>query len=137
MSTQKCAIVIDQDLPVGVIANTAAVLSLTLGKQFPTLIGCDLQDSKGDRHHGITTAPIPILKGTRPALKDMREALKSYEPELTVVDLISATQTTKSYEDYADKLQGTPVDQLEYLGVALYGPLKVVNKFTGNLGLLR
>lgn len=137
MTTHKHVIVIDQNLPIGLIANTAAVLSLTLGKQIPEMIGHDLQDHQGASHAGITTVPIPILKGTRSLLKEMREAVKAHEPELKVIDLISATQSTKSYDDYAQKLASTPVDQLEYFGIALYGAKKIVNKFTGSLGLLR
>jgi hypothetical protein len=137
MSTLKCAIVIDQALPLGVIANAAAVLSLSLGKQFPELIGNDLKDSQGDVHLGITTIPITILKGSAGLLKEMREALKPRETELTVVDLTSATRTTRSYEEYARQLRNTPPEQLEYLGVALCGPQKTVNSFTGSLGLLR
>ena len=137
MSNLKCAIVIDEALPLGVIANTAAVLSLSLGKQIPGLVGNDLKDSKGDIHQGITTIPIPVLKGSIGLLKEMREALKPHEAELTVIDLISATRTTRSYEEYAKQLQDTPAQQLEYLGVALYGPQKIVNSFTGSLGLLR
>ena len=137
MSNLKCAIVVDQALPLGVIANAAAVLSLSLGKQFPELIGNDLKDGKGDIHRGITTIPIPILKSSSGLLREMREVLKRYETELTVVDLISATRTTRSYEEYAEQLQDTPPEQLEYLGVALCGPQKIVNSFTGSLGLLR
>ncbi len=121
----------------GLIANTAGVLALTLGKEFPEIIGHKLEDSKGDCHHGITTIPIPILKGTGPLLKEMRETLKEYESELTVVDFTNAAQTTMNYDDYSRILKDTPIEHLEYLGIALYGPKKIVNKFTGNLGLLR
>lgn len=130
-------LVIDQDLPVGVIANTAAVLSLSLGRLLPELIGHDLEDSAGNRRHGITTAAIPILKGTALSLSALRVNVKAYEPELTVLDLISATQTTKSYADYAESMKATPESELQYLGIALYGPGKTVSKFTGSLGLLR
>ncbi len=133
----KCAIVIDPDLPPGVIANTAAVLSMSLGKQFPSLIGDDLKDSKGGLHHGITTVPIPILKGSGALLRSMRETLRQHESELIVVDLIGATRTTRSYADYARAMQNTPAEQLDYLGVALCGSEKVVGRFTGSLGLLR
>lgn len=32
---EKCVIVLDSDLPLGVLANTATILGITLGKHFP------------------------------------------------------------------------------------------------------
>lgn len=80
---------------------------------------------------------IPILKSTAELLQEMRQAVKAYEPDLIVIDLITATQTTKSYAEYIHQYENTPIEHLEYLGLALYGKMKVVNKFTGSLGLLR
>lgn len=137
LAAKKCVIVIDHDLPVGVIANTAAVLSINLGKMIPEIVGHDHKDNAGDYHHGITTMAIPILKSSCLLLKEMRQSVKAYEPDLMVIDLITATQTTKNYADYVHQYENTPVEQLEYLGLALYGEIKVVNKFTGSLGLLR
>jgi len=134
---KKCIIVIDEALPAGVMANTAAVLSLTLGKELPWLIGQDLWDADGAPHRGITTAPIPILKGSNASLRALREALKPLEPGLTVVDLTDATRTTKTYDAYSQQMAATPVRELNYLGIALYGNVKTINRFTGNLGLLR
>jgi hypothetical protein len=137
LSTKKCVLVIDQSLPIGMVANTAAVLSINLGKMIPDIIGYDHKDNVGDYHHGITTMPIPILKCGANLLKEMRHAVKVYEPKLTVIDLITATQTTKSYADYVHQYENTPIEHLEYQGLALYGEIKIVNKFTGSLGLLR
>ncbi|HVV68474.1 MAG TPA: DUF2000 domain-containing protein [Gammaproteobacteria bacterium] len=137
LASNKCVIVIDQSLPVGVIANTAAVLSINIGKIIPEIVGHDHKDNAGDNHHGITTMAIPILKSNGLALKEMRQAMKVYEPDLIVIDLITATQSTKSYADYVHQYENTPIEYLEYLGLALYGEIKVVNKFTGSLGLLR
>lgn len=134
---KKYVIVIDHSLPVGVIANTAAVLSINLGKIIPEIVGQGHKDNKGDYHHGITTMAIPILKSSGQLLKEMRQAVKAYEPELIVIDLITATQITKSYADYVCQYENTPIEQLEYQGLALYGEMKVVNKFTGSLGLLK
>jgi hypothetical protein len=137
MSEHKCVLVIDEDLPLGVIANTAAVLGVSIGKLNPDIVGRDLVDHEGRHRTGITTVAIPILKGNGILLKEMREKLKEYEPDIQVVELIGATKTTKSYEEYAIAMQQTPESQLEYLGLALSGSKKLINKFTGNLGLLR
>jgi uncharacterized protein DUF2000 len=59
LSSKKCMIMIDHTLPV---ANTAAVLSINLGKMVPEIVGHDHKDNAGDHHHGITTMAIPILK---------------------------------------------------------------------------
>ena len=137
LSSKKYVIVIDHSLPIGVIANTAAVLSINLGKMIPEIVGHDHKDHAGDHRHGITTIAIPILKSSGLFLKEMRQAVKAYEPDLMVIDLIAATQTTKSYADYVHQYESTPIERLEYLGLALYGEMKVVNKFTGSLGLLK
>jgi hypothetical protein len=137
MSENKCVLVVNESLPLGVIANTAAVLSASLGKLRPEMIGVDLPDCDGYVHQGITTMAIPILKGNAPLLKKMRAQLKEFEPGLLVVGLIEATRTTKSYEEYAAVLRNTPSAEVEYLGLALFGEKKVVTSLTGNLGLLR
>lgn len=134
---KKCVLVIDENLPLGVVANTAAVLALGLGKLIPEMIGDDFQDGEGYVRRGITTYPIPALKGNAELLRSMRAKLKDYEADLIVIDLFGATRTTRSYEEYIRVVQSTPEDQLEYLGIAISGSKKLVNKFTGNLGLLK
>ena len=39
--TEKCVLVIDGTLPLGLIANTAAILGITLGKHLPQAVGPD------------------------------------------------------------------------------------------------
>jgi len=134
---RKRVIVIDLALPLGQIANTAALLSLSLGRRFPEMIGADLVDSEGHVRLGITTHPIPVLKSDADGLRVLREKCKSFEPELTVIELISATGTTRSYADYAEALRQTPAAELTYQGVVLCGETRCVNRLTGSLGLLR
>lgn len=40
----KCVMIIDAELPLGVIANTSAILGVTLGKQVPEQVGPDVLD---------------------------------------------------------------------------------------------
>lgn len=134
MDNQKCVLVIDKTLPQGLIANTAAVLTLSLGKLHPELIGADNINNDGEVHTGITSIPIPILASSPESIKAIRSSLKD---EATLVDFSNVAQSTKNYQDYSKKLASTKAEDIEYLGIAVYGTKKVVNKYTGNLGLIR
>jgi hypothetical protein len=138
MQDQKCVIVIDTELPLGLIANTAAVLSLTLGKHITDILGPDVSDASGNLHLGITTIPIPILKGSKESIKEIRQKVSAMNfTDLLVVDFTDAAQTTKNYEDYMNKISSTQFDDLQFLGIAIYGDKKDVTKLTGNLPLMR
>ncbi|MBD9482552.1 DUF2000 domain-containing protein [Pseudomonas sp. PDM14] len=137
MADTKCVLIIDDSLPLGVIANTAAVLAASLGRLYPEMIGEDLRDHQGQVHEGITTLALPILKGTPALLKTLRAQLRESEPALLVVDLISATRTTRSYAEYAAVLAQGPDAAIQYQGLGLLGERTAVTRLTGNLGLLR
>lgn len=86
LQNEKCVMVIDENLPLGIIANTAAIMGITMGKQMPEVVGADVYDRTGNEHLGIIRFPVPILKGNGEVIKTIRERL--YEPEfsdLTVV----------------------------------------------------
>ncbi len=68
-------LVIDENLPLGIIANTAAIMGITLGKQMPGVVGADVYDKTGNGHLGIIEFPVPILKGNEEVLKSIRERL--------------------------------------------------------------
>lgn len=46
-------------------------------------------------------------------------------------------QGCKTYEEFTGKMAQTPEADLRYLGVAICGPKKKVNKLTGHMPLLR
>ena len=68
----KCVIVADEELPVGILANTAAILGMTLGKCLPDCVGEDIPDGSGLMHKGITNIPIPILKGNKAFIRSFQ-----------------------------------------------------------------
>jgi len=120
----KCVMVIDSQLPTGLIANTAAVLALTLGKKVEGIIGPEVYDADGRRHEGITTIPILILKGDKAKMKELRDTISRDYPELLLIDFSNTAQTTKNYDDYTRKIAQFSQDDLEYLGIAIYGDKK-------------
>ena len=44
---EKCVMIINQNLPAGVAANTAAIMGISLGKQKPQIVGPDVADKNG------------------------------------------------------------------------------------------
>lgn len=135
---EKCVMVIDGELPPGVIANTAAILGVTLGKRLPEAVGTDAADRSGRVHPGIIEAPVPVLRGSSEVLRALRERL--YQPDfqdLTVVDFSSLAQGCRTYGEFLEKMSDAPGDTLEYLGIAICGAKKKVNRLTGSMPLLR
>lgn len=138
ISGEKCVMVIDARLPLGLIANTAAIMGITLGKKMPQFVGTDVTDQSGRKHLGIIEFPVPVLKGSPDSLRQLREKL--YQPEyqdLTVVDFSDLAQGCKTYAEYMEKIAQVPEATLQYYGLAICGAKKKINQLTGSLPLLR
>lgn len=138
LQNEKCVMIIDENLPLGIIANTAAIMGITLGKEMPEVVGTDVYDKTDNKHLGIIEFPVPILKGNADSIKAIREKL--YEPEfadLTVVDFSDLAQECKTYDEFIGKMKVVSEDSLNYFGVAICGAKKKVNKLTGSMALLR
>lgn len=134
----KCVMVIDENLPMGIISNTAAIMGITLGKYAPETVGSDVVDKTGNSHLGIVELPVPILKGNKELIKDLRKKLYSTDfEELTVVDFSDVAQSCNVYDEFIQRIANVAEDELQYFGIAIYGNKKKVNKLTGSMPLLR
>lgn len=60
----RVAIVIDPDQPLGLLANTVAVLAAGLGAAMPALGGRTLVDSTGRVFLNSADRPIPVLQAS-------------------------------------------------------------------------
>ena len=113
-------------------------MGITLGKEMPDTVGPDVTDKTGCSHRGIIQFPVPVLKADGAKIRELREQL--YRPEyadLTVVDFSDTAQSCKTYDEFIDKAAATEEKSFTYLGIAICGPKKTVNKLTGYLPLLR
>ncbi len=128
-------VVIDRELPKGLAANAAAVLSLTLGAHRPALVGADFTDGSGGEHLGLIPAGLPVLGAGSAELPAIRAAAR--ERNLFVVDFPSFGQQTNDYGEFRAAVAATPPDELVYLAMLISGPKKAVRAVTGQLGLLR
>ncbi|OMI07387.1 DUF2000 domain-containing protein [Bacillus paralicheniformis] len=134
----KCALIIDESLPLGLIANTAAILGAALGKNNPGLLGEHVMDGSGIDHLGIVKLPIPILKGNAELLHQLRQKLLTDEfNDILTVDFTDVAQGIHTYEEFIETFQSTAASDYSYFGIGVCGDKKKVARLTGSLGLLR
>ena len=134
----KCVMIFDESLPVGVIANTAAIMRASLGKADPEVVGITPVDMDGNEHSGLIQFPVPILKSDSDTIQDIRKkALDTYGEDIDIIDFTDIAQKSMTYDDYLNNYKATAGDDISYLGLTLCGPKKAINKLTGNLSLLR
>ncbi len=135
---KKFIMIVDESLPLGLIANTTAILGNTIGSHYPSAVGKDIIDQNGNSHLGIIEIPIPILKGNNKSLKELRTKLyqEKYK-DMIAADFSDIAQSCKTYDEYITKMSKINSKDINYFGIAIYGNKKQINKLTGSIGLLK
>ena len=133
---RKTAIVVADDLPVGLAVNAASVLSVTLGVRIPNLVGDDVEDADGRLHPGVVSAPLPVLQADGPTIARIVDAASADE-QVFAAPFSSLAQSCRTYDEYIQLMNATATSGLRTVAVALVGPKKRVDKLVGALPLLR
>lgn len=136
MSSMKCILIVDRDLPIGLIANATAVLGVSIGSEVPGIVGRALRDRAGTVHPGIVSIPLPILAAAREDLTALRERALG-EESVRVYDFSETAQRCKTYDEYEQVLADIDSARISYVALALQGERKAVERLTGNLKTLR
>ena len=134
--TNKMVVVIAAEAPVGVALNTAALLGVGLGHHHDDVVGPDTADASGSAHTGMCAHPIPVLRATAEQLQDLRAQAASRDG-VTVHDMHQIAQQARTYDQMSTTLSGTKPGDIDYLGLALYGPRPAIDSITGALPLYR
>ncbi|WP_119307664.1 DUF2000 domain-containing protein [Cohaesibacter haloalkalitolerans] len=138
LSDLRLAIVINPDMPVGLIANTASAIAIGLGARQPLLAGRSLADQAGRSVDVSSCLPVPILQATQETMGALLlKALGSRDDVGAVVPFPAFARSLHDYADYEKTfpdrdLSGEPID-----GLGLVGPTKWIRSLTGSLKLLR
>ncbi|GIM30069.1 hypothetical protein CPJCM30710_27350 [Clostridium polyendosporum] len=113
-------------------------MGITLGKHTPELVSKDVTDALGQSHLGISAIPVPILKGNKETLRELREKLyTSYYNDMIVIDFSNVAQSCNIYNEYLQKASTISEAEHTYFGLTICGDKKKVNKLTGSMPLLR
>jgi hypothetical protein len=130
--------IIDEELPSGIAANTAAALGISLSGRIGGLVGNRLVDRDGRLHEGVTNIAIPILVSSREELREMHDCImEKGDSDVLLIGFDEVAQKSLNYKDYEEKLALTPKDKIDYLGICIYGPRSKVNKLTGRLRMMK
>ncbi|MEW9122844.1 MAG: DUF2000 domain-containing protein [Thermotaleaceae bacterium] len=82
--------------------------------------------------------PIPILTLSKEKIRETYDnLLEKKDEEIRAIGFSEIAQKSLNYEDYGMKLSAVNRDEINYLGLCLYGPKKKINKLTGNLKMLK
>lgn len=133
MNEEKCVIIIDETLPLGIKVNVAAILGISLGHFQKEIVGQDVFDASGYCHRGIIEFPVPVLKGNTEILKTIMLKIQTdHFHDLIVIDFTDLAQSCKTYDDYISKMKNCQEKDLCYIGILICGNKKKINKLTGN-----
>jgi hypothetical protein len=132
---ERAVIVVDATLPPGLAANAAAVLAVTLGARVPGLLGPDFRDADGASHLGLIPIGLPVLAADAERLPAIRD--KALARGVAIAGFPAAGQQTTDYAEFTTTISATPTTGLRWLGLALWGDRRAVNRATGSLALLR
>ncbi|GAA1156149.1 DUF2000 domain-containing protein [Kribbella jejuensis] len=127
-------VIIAAEAPIGVALNTAALLGVGLGSHHDGAVGPETTDAAGTPHTGMCAYPIPILRADD--LTTLR-AQAAARDDITIHDMHQVAQQARTYEQMSTTLAGTKPEDIQYLGIALYGPRASVDSLTGALPLYR
>ncbi len=130
----KAAIVLDETLPAGLLANAAACITTGIFKDEPDALGRAIDGA--DCHFiQITKIGIPILKRGHKNFTELLERAKANN--LKTMIFTREAQSTNSYEEYVTRVEGKNIEDLTITGIGVIGEDKAVTNFAGDLPLLR
>ena len=117
----KCVMIVNENLPRGIIANTTAALGISIASLQDGMTVKKLMDRNGRIHESITNLPIPILALPANDVKVLYDNLLELNDEdLKVIGFNDVAQNSHHYEEYKARLLQTAKDNINYLGIYIW-----------------
>ncbi|QQO20570.1 DUF2000 domain-containing protein [Bradyrhizobium diazoefficiens] len=132
----RIAIIVNPDLPLGLIANTVAALSIGIGAAAQELGGAFLTDMDGRTVRTSSNRPVPILQAPPEALNALLQRAQTVDGAI-VVPFPRFARSLHQFEQYLAEFPQRALTKEIIDGVGLYGSDKWIRSLTGSLKLLR
>ncbi|PLX35827.1 MAG: DUF2000 domain-containing protein [Hyphomicrobiales bacterium] len=133
----RLAIIVNPDLPAGLIANTAGAIGIGLGAALPALAADRLTDMEGRTIETSSNRPVPILQADGDTIQALLLKAIPQDGIRAVVPFPAFARALHAYEDYTATFPSRDLAHEAIDGLGLAGPSKWVRSLTGSLKLLR
>ncbi|EIC84308.1 DUF2000 domain-containing protein [Serratia sp. M24T3] len=133
----RIAVIVNPELPVGLLANTSSAVAIGLAAKFPMLAGEQLADIEGKAVDVSSKLPVPILQATAEQIQAILHKAMQAGGEVAIVPFPAFARAMHSFEDYRQAFPARNLSLETLDGLGLAGPEKWVKSLTGSLKLLR
>jgi hypothetical protein len=130
----KTALVIRSDLAGWQVANVAAFLAGGLTGTHGHVMGEPYKDANGRAYSALIREPVFVYGATVEELR--RTHQRALSRELVPAVYIEAMFKTTNDADNRTAFAAAPVDALDFVGIGVHGPRKVIDKVVNSLKFL-
>lgn len=130
----KTALVLRRDLAGWQMANVAAFLAGGLAGTHAHMMGEPYRDASGKAYTALIREPVFVYGGTVEELR--RTHQRALSRELVPAVYIEAMFATTNDADNRTAFAVAPVDALDFVGIGVHGPRKVIDKVVNGLKFL-
>jgi hypothetical protein len=130
----KTALVIRSDLAGWQVANVAGFLAGGLAGTHGHMMGEPYKDATGRAYSALIREPVFVYGAT---VEDLRRThQRALSRELVPAVYIEAMFKTANDADNRTVFAAAPVDALDFVGIGVHGPRKVIDKVVNGLKFL-
>lgn len=130
----KTALVLRRDLAAWQVANVAAFLAGGLTGTHGHMMGEPYRDGAGRAYTALIREPVFVFGGTLDELR--RTHQRALSRELVPAIYIAPMFTTTNDADNRAAVAGADSEALDFVGVGVHGPRKVIDKVVNGLKFL-
>jgi hypothetical protein len=130
----KTVLVLRRDLAGWQAANVAAFLAGGLAGANPHIMGEPYRDGAGREYASLIREPVFVLGGTLEELR--RTHQRALSRELKPAIYIEPMFTTTNDADNRAAVAAAPPDALDFVGIGVHGPRKIIDKIVNGLKFL-
>jgi len=133
----RIAIIVNPELPPGLVANTVGAIAIGLGAKLLALGNSQLTDRDRKVLDTSSNRPVPVLQAPADVIAvAMRRALPIPEGA-AVVPFPAFARSFHDFDEYREIFPQKSLDAEEIDGLGLAGPARWVRSLTGAFKLLR